>query len=88
MIQVNPARDVAPDDALVPLVGRCLGSGFPRHDEPARRLGRIITGLEDFEAGDVYQHPFGRTISETDNTWFTVAMMSSARWASVSATAC
>lgn len=31
-------------------------------------LGRF---LEDFEIGDVYQHPFGRTISETDCTWFT-----------------
>jgi len=27
--------------------------------------------LEDFVVGDVYQHPFGRTISETDSTWFT-----------------
>ena len=31
-------------------------------------LGRFF---EDFEVGDVYQHPFGRTISETDSTWFT-----------------
>ena len=31
-------------------------------------LGRF---LEDFEIGDIYQHPFGRTISETDCTWFT-----------------
>lgn len=27
---------------------------------------------EDFEIGDVYQHPLGRTISEADNTWFTL----------------
>src|ERR1700709_2115058 len=27
---------------------------------------------EDFEVGDVYQHPLGRTISETDCTWFTL----------------
>ncbi|MCA1834109.1 MAG: MaoC family dehydratase [Actinomycetota bacterium] len=26
---------------------------------------------EDFEIGDVYQHPLGRTITETDNVWFT-----------------
>lgn len=32
------------------------------------KLGRW---LEDFEIGDVYQHPFGRTISEADSTWFT-----------------
>jgi len=30
---------------------------------------------EDFETGDVYQHPLGRTITETDNTWFTLLTM-------------
>ena len=29
--------------------------------------GRVY---EDFEVGDVYEHPLGRTLSETDNTWF------------------
>lgn len=33
------------------------------------QLGRFF---EDFEVGDVYQHPFGRTITETDATWFTL----------------
>lgn len=33
------------------------------------KLGRWY---EDFVVGDVYQHPFGRTISETDATWFTL----------------
>lgn len=28
--------------------------------------------FEDFEVGDVYDHGVGRTISETDNTWFTL----------------
>jgi itaconyl-CoA hydratase len=32
-------------------------------------LGRFF---EDFEVGDAYQHPFGRTISEADCTWFTL----------------
>lgn len=32
-------------------------------------LGRFF---DDFEVGDVYQHPFGRTITETDNAWFTL----------------
>ena len=27
--------------------------------------------FEDFEIGDVYEHRPGRTISESDNTWFT-----------------
>lgn len=31
--------------------------------------------FEDFEVGDVYQHPLGRTISEADNTWFTLLTM-------------
>jgi acyl dehydratase len=30
---------------------------------------------QDFEIGDVYQHPLGRTITETDNTWFTLLTM-------------
>src|SRR3954447_12474563 len=30
---------------------------------------------EEFEIGAVYQHPLGRTISETDNTWFTLLTM-------------
>lgn len=36
------------------------------------RLGRYF---EDFTVGDVYQHPLGRTITETDNTWFTLLTM-------------
>lgn len=31
--------------------------------------------LEDFEVGDVYEHRPGRTITETDNTWFTLLTM-------------
>lgn len=30
---------------------------------------------EDFEVDDLYQHPLGRTISEADNTWFTLLTM-------------
>ena len=30
---------------------------------------------EDFEVGDIYQHPLGRTVSEADNTWFTLLTM-------------
>jgi acyl dehydratase len=28
--------------------------------------------LEDFTVGDVYRHAHGRTITQTDNTWFTL----------------
>jgi acyl dehydratase len=31
--------------------------------------GRVY---EDFEVGDVYQHPLGRTITQADNIWFTL----------------
>ena len=31
--------------------------------------------LEDFRVGDVYEHLPGRTITETDNTWFTLLTM-------------
>ena len=34
--------------------------------------GRIGRYYEDFEVGDVYKHPFGRTITEADNIWFTL----------------
>lgn len=39
------------------------------HDRP---LGRFY---EDFDVGDIYRHPLGRTISESDNTWFTLLTM-------------
>ena len=47
----------------------------------AREVGpqryRASTGryFEDFEVGDVYEHRPGRTISEADNTWFTLLTM-------------
>ena len=31
--------------------------------------------FEDFRVGDVYEHRPGRTISEADNTWFTLLTM-------------
>jgi itaconyl-CoA hydratase len=31
--------------------------------------GRVF---EDFEVGDIYQHPLGRTILAADNIWFTL----------------
>ena len=33
------------------------------------RRGRFF---EDFTVGDVYRHAMGRTLSEADNTWFTL----------------
>jgi acyl dehydratase len=31
--------------------------------------GRVF---EDFEPGDVYEHPLGRTVTQADNIWFTL----------------
>src|SRR2546421_10404559 len=31
--------------------------------------------LDDFKVGDVYEHRPGRTITETDNIWFTLLTM-------------
>ena len=30
---------------------------------------------EDFTVGDIYKHPFGRTVTETDNVWMTNVTM-------------
>lgn len=32
-------------------------------------MGRVF---EDFEVGDIYEHPLGRTIIAADNIWFTL----------------
>jgi acyl dehydratase len=34
--------------------------------------------FEDFEVGDVYRHPLGRTITRTDNIWFTLLTQNTA----------
>ncbi|WP_276259159.1 MaoC family dehydratase [Haloglomus litoreum] len=42
-------------------------------DDHERRLVEGWQGrfYEDFQVGDVYKHPYGRTVTETDNVWFT-----------------
>ncbi|PZR67264.1 MAG: acyl dehydratase [Candidatus Dormiibacter spiritus] len=37
--------------------------------------GRVY---EDFEVGDLYEHPLGRTVTETDNSWFTLLTQNTA----------
>ena len=34
--------------------------------------------FEDFEIGDVYRHPMGRTITQADNIWFTLLTQNTA----------
>ena len=33
--------------------------------------------FEDFEVGDIYEHPLGRTVTTTDNSWFTLLTQNS-----------
>ncbi len=34
--------------------------------------------FEDLEVGDVYEHPLGRTVTTTDNSWFTLLTQNTA----------
>ena len=36
--------------------------------------GRVF---EEFEVGDVYRHPLGRTVTQNDNIWFSLLTMNS-----------
>jgi len=42
---------------------------------PRRYRAAIGRYFEDFKVGDIYEHRPGRTISEADNTWFTLLTM-------------
>lgn len=46
-------------------------TGGPRGDEQplAPHLGRVF---EDFAVGQLYRHALGRTVTSTDNIWFTL----------------
>src|SRR5918994_533536 len=41
-------------------------------DESEMKEGWRGRFFEDFEVGDVYEHPLGRTVTTTDNVWFTL----------------
>jgi len=51
------------------MVSRAKEVGPRRFRESAGRY------YEEFEVGDVYEHRPGRTLSETDNTWFSLLTM-------------
>ncbi len=51
------------------MAGESVEIGAQRYRE---RFGRYF---EDFHPGDIYEHRPGRTLSETDNTWFTLLTM-------------
>jgi len=40
-----------------------------------KKTGWVGRVFEDFEVGDVYEHPLGRTLLAADNIWFTCLTM-------------
>jgi itaconyl-CoA hydratase len=47
-------------------------------DEKTLKLGWTGRFFEDFSVGDVYKHKLGRTITATDNSWFTLLTQNTA----------
>ncbi|MFJ6466675.1 MaoC/PaaZ C-terminal domain-containing protein [Streptomyces sp. NPDC091387] len=47
--------------------------------EPVVRPGWTGRFYDDFTPGDIYEHPLGRTVSEADNTWFTLLTMNTSQ---------
>jgi acyl dehydratase len=43
-----------------------------------RKHGWTGRFFEDFEVGDIYEHPLGRTITSADNIWFTLLTQNTA----------
>jgi acyl dehydratase len=69
------SEDDAPEDDAP-------GDGADPNDSSDRDR-RLVAGwqgryYEDFAVGDVYKHPYGRTVTETDNVWFTNLTMNAA----------
>jgi acyl dehydratase len=54
-----------------------MENSVPRFKQVAPKRYREVYGLyyEDFTIGDVIEHRPGRTITETDNIWFTLLTM-------------
>ena len=48
---------------------------IPKEVAPGRFRASAGRCFEDFTVGDVHEHRPGRTISEADNTWFTLLTM-------------
>jgi len=58
----------------VKLVARKLGEEI----QMALKEGWRGRFFEDFEVGDIYEHPLGRTVTTTDNAWFTLLTQNTA----------
>ncbi len=48
-----------------------MQAGMERKHMPTQQ-GRQGPVYEDLHVGDIYQHPVGRTVTQTDNIWFTL----------------
>jgi acyl dehydratase len=50
-------------------------AGTPKSGGTISWAGRYF---EDFTVGDVYRHPLGRTVTDTDNSWLTLLTQNTA----------
>jgi acyl dehydratase len=57
---------------------RVEGSRRPRQVDKDRINFLILELAEDFEVGDLYEHPLGRTVTTTNNIWFTLLTQNTA----------
>jgi itaconyl-CoA hydratase len=48
------------------------------HNTMSEKPGWRGRFYEDFEVGDLYRHPLGRTVTQTDNIWFTLLTQNTA----------
>jgi hypothetical protein len=70
ILQSYPARRWVPSGVKENgMVAEARKVGEKRYRETYGRC------FEDFTVGDVYEHRPGRTITEADNTWFTLLTM-------------
>jgi acyl dehydratase len=73
MAQARPER---PETAPTP--GPLPDPGYRPKMTTTVRPGWDGRYFEDMQAGDVYEHPLGRTVLATDNAWFTLLTQNTA----------
>jgi itaconyl-CoA hydratase len=56
-------------------MGGPAGRSPPVKMEMGIKAGWTGRVFEDFEVGDIYEHPLGRTVTQADNIWFTCLTM-------------
>lgn len=62
-------------ESNIPTLCREVSRPLPERTAVTLHEARPGRYFEDFQVGDVYQHPMGRTLTDTDNTWFTLLTM-------------